>query len=122
MKLTKPEHNDNCICQFSHKDCVTAEGVRNLATYEIDERCHLNGITGGEGTTHHIVRVSDEGDTSIPRDVSQTAEGVWLVRGWDERKTAVYYYASRDFWRCDGCRETYGTGCRHIEAVRAYQD
>jgi hypothetical protein len=118
----KPEHIDNCICQFTHEDCVTAEGRRNLATYEIDSRCHHNGITAGEGTTHHVVRMGDKQDTSIPRDVSQTAEGVWLVRGWDERQTAVYYYASRDFWRCDGCRETYGTGCRHIEAVRAYQD
>ena len=43
-------HIDNCKCQFSHKDYITAEGRRNLSTYKIDYRCYGNGVTAGTGT------------------------------------------------------------------------
>ena len=45
-----PDHIDSCICQFSHKDYVTADGIRNLATYEIDSHCYTNGIRASQGT------------------------------------------------------------------------
>ena len=45
-----PNHIDNCTCQINHKDYATANGIRNLATYEIDSRCHANGVTAGTGT------------------------------------------------------------------------
>ncbi len=54
-------------------------------------------------------------------NVRKTSDGVWLVSS-DNRSTAVYYYESRDFWRCEGCQEAYATGCHHIDAVRASED
>jgi len=45
-----PDHIDNCTCQFSHKDYATADGIRNLATYEIDSHCYTNGIRASQGT------------------------------------------------------------------------
>ena len=50
-----PQHHDNCTCQFNHKDYITADGLRNLATYEIDSRCHNNGIKASKGTMWIIV-------------------------------------------------------------------
>ena len=47
-------HIDNCQCQFSHKDCVTAEGIKNIATYEIDYCCYMNGVRAGTGTMWRI--------------------------------------------------------------------
>ena len=49
-----PEHIDSCTCQFNHKDYVTSDGIRNLATYEIDSRCHNNGIRASEGTMWRV--------------------------------------------------------------------
>jgi len=49
------QHTDNCTCQFNHKDYITADGLRNLATYEIDSRCHNNGIKASKGTMWIIV-------------------------------------------------------------------
>ena len=57
-----PQHNDSCTCQISHKDYVTADGIRNLATYEIDSHCYSNGIRASEGTMWTIVW--DEVDNS----------------------------------------------------------
>ena len=48
------QHHDNCICRFNHKDYATADGIRNLATYEIDSRCRANGVTAGIGTVWTI--------------------------------------------------------------------
>ena len=45
-----PDHIDNCTCQFSHRDYATADGIRNLATYEIDSHCSTNGIRASQGT------------------------------------------------------------------------
>ena len=45
-----PDHIDNCTCQISHKDYATADGIRNLATYEIDSHCYTNGIRASQGT------------------------------------------------------------------------
>jgi hypothetical protein len=56
-------------------------------------------------------------------NVRKTDDGVWLVSSHTvNRSTAVYYYESRDFWRCEGCQEAYATGCHHIDAVRASED
>ena len=51
-----PQHNDSCTCQISHKDYVTADGIRNLATYEIDSHCYTNGIRASQGTMWTIMR------------------------------------------------------------------
>ena len=51
-----PDHIDNCTCQFSHKDYATADGIRNLATYEIDSHCYTNGIRASQGTMWIIMR------------------------------------------------------------------
>ena len=50
-----PQHHDNCICKFNHKDYVTADGIKNLATYEMDSRCRSNGVTAGKGTMWIVV-------------------------------------------------------------------
>jgi len=54
-------HINNCDCQFTHKDCVTADGIRNLSTYEIDYRCLSNGVKAGTGTVWKIY----ESDSTI---------------------------------------------------------
>jgi len=60
-----PQHNDNCTCQFNHKDYVTADGIRNLATYEIDSHCYANGIRASEGTMWTIVWTDENIITSV---------------------------------------------------------
>ena len=48
-------HVYGCFCRFKHFDAITAEGERNLTTYEIDYDCHMNGVTAGKGTGWTII-------------------------------------------------------------------
>ena len=45
-----PRHVDDCDCQFTRREYVTADGIKTLPTYEIDYRCLSNGVTAGKGT------------------------------------------------------------------------
>ena len=53
--MTNDLHIDNCSCRLKHFDAITAEGKRNLVTYEIDYDCHMNGVRAGKGTGWTIV-------------------------------------------------------------------
>jgi hypothetical protein len=53
------QHVDNCDCQFTRKDYATADGIKNLATYEIYYRCLSNGVTPGTGTMWKVRYESD---------------------------------------------------------------
>jgi len=48
-------HVNNCSCRFKHFDAITAEGRKNLTTYEIDYACHMNGVRAGTGTGWTII-------------------------------------------------------------------
>ena len=54
-KMTNSFHIDNCFCTLKHFDAITAEGKRNLVTYEIDYDCYMKGVRAGEGTGWTIV-------------------------------------------------------------------
>ena len=60
------QHVDNCDCQFTRSDYATADGIKNLATYEIDHRCRANGVTPGKGTMWKV-RYESEQDSEKGR-------------------------------------------------------
>ena len=54
--MTNDLHVDSCSCQFKHFDAITAEGKKNLTTYEIDYYCHINGVKAGKGTNWYLTK------------------------------------------------------------------
>jgi len=52
-------HIDSCQCNIKHFDAITAEGKKNLTTYEIDYYCYINGVRAGTGTTWRIKERSE---------------------------------------------------------------
>jgi hypothetical protein len=47
--MTIDRHVNGCDCRIDHRDYITADGLRNLATYLIDPECYQAGVRAGAG-------------------------------------------------------------------------
>jgi len=63
------QHVDACDCQFTRSDYATADGIKNLPTYEIDHRCRANGVTPGKGTMWKV-RYASESEVASERELA----------------------------------------------------
>ena len=52
--MTIDRHVNRCDCRIDHRDCVTADGLKNLATYLIDPECYQAGVRAGAGMLWRI--------------------------------------------------------------------
>ena len=60
--MTIDRHVNGCDCRIDHRDYITADGVKNLATYLIDPDCYQGGVRAGAGMLWRIaiLRSSEE--------------------------------------------------------------
>jgi len=55
-------HINGCDCRIDHRDYVTADGRRNVATYEIDPECYQGGVRAGKGMLWRLGRLAPRSD------------------------------------------------------------